>query len=69
MKLKTTIATWSFRTLLQKRKLDNIKQEMKRRKINILGIAKVRWQGAGKIIPGTFEIFYSRGTENEKKSG
>ena len=31
------IATWNVRTLLQKGKLDNIKQEMERLKINVLG--------------------------------
>ena len=36
--------------MLQKVKFDNIKQEMKRIKINIPGISKVRWQGAQKII-------------------
>ena len=66
MKLKTTIATWNVRTMLQIGKLDNIKQEMKRMKINILGIRKVRWQSAGKITSGTFEIFYSGGTEYER---
>ena len=52
--------------MLQKGKLENIKQEIKRMKIIILGISEVRWQGAGKITSGTFEIFYSGGSEHER---
>ena len=40
---------------------------MKRTKINILGISKVRWQGAGKKTSGTFEIFYPGGVEHERE--
>ena len=48
--------------MLQKGNLDNIKQEMKRMKTNILVMSKVRWQGAGKTTSGIFEILSSRGT-------
>ena len=43
--IKTTIATWEFRTVPQKGKLVNIKQKIRRTKIDILGIIEVRWQG------------------------
>ena len=42
MKLKTTIATWNGRKMLQKGKLENSNQEMKRMKINALSISEVR---------------------------
>ena len=35
-------------------------------KINILNMSKVRWQGAGNIMSGTFELYYSGGTEHER---
>ena len=60
-------ATWNARTLLRKRKLDNIKQKMERMKISILCINEVRWQGTGKKSSGTFEMFYSGGTEYERE--
>ncbi|GFO35620.1 craniofacial development protein 2 [Plakobranchus ocellatus] len=66
MKDKLNIATWTIRTLLQKGKLENIKQEMERMKLNILGLSEVRWKGAGKITSGGHEIIYSGGTESEK---
>ena len=35
--------------------------------IDILGLNKVSWQSAGKIISGRFEIFYSGSTEYERR--
>ncbi|GFO50026.1 craniofacial development protein 2-like [Plakobranchus ocellatus] len=69
MKDKLNIATWNIRTLLQKGKLENIKQEMERMKFNILGLSEVRWKGAGKITSGGHQIIYSGGTESEKGVG
>ena len=34
---------WNVRTLLQKGKLENVKQEMARLGINVLGISETRW--------------------------
>ncbi|GFN91316.1 reverse transcriptase [Plakobranchus ocellatus] len=65
----TKIATWNVRTMLQKGKLDNIKLEMERMKIDILGLSEVRWQGAGVITSGNYKIFYSGGTTHERGVG
>lgn len=43
------IATWNVRTLLQCGKNDNLKIEMARMKIDILGVSEVRWPEAGDI--------------------
>ena len=43
------IATWNARTLYQAGKLDNAIQEMKKMKIDILGIAETKWTESGKI--------------------
>ena len=68
-KLKTTqklkIATWNVRTVLQKGKLENIKKEMARLKLNILGLSEMRWKGAGTITSGTNKLVYSGGAEHE----
>ncbi|GFN77569.1 craniofacial development protein 2-like [Plakobranchus ocellatus] len=69
LKDKLNITTWNIRTLLQKGKLENIKQEMERMKLNILGLSEVRWKEAGKITSGGHEIIYSGGTESEKGVG
>ncbi|GFN81070.1 craniofacial development protein 2-like protein [Plakobranchus ocellatus] len=59
LKPNIKIATWNVRTMLQKGKLDNIKKEMERLKMNILGVSEVRWSGAGKIKSGKYEMYYS----------
>ena len=63
------IATWNVRTMLQKGKLDNIKREMERLNINILGISEVRWKGAGVISSGTHKLIYSGRIEHERGVG
>ena len=33
-----------MRTLLQARKLENLKEEMRRNKVDVMGISEVRWE-------------------------
>ena len=49
-----------------KEKADNFKKEMKRMKINTLGMNKVTWQGAKTITSGKNILnIHSGGTEHE----
>ena len=59
------IATWNIRTMLQKGKLENIKAEMKRLQINILGLSEVRWKGAGMFSTDGFTLIYSGGEQHK----
>ncbi|GFO28865.1 craniofacial development protein 2-like, partial [Plakobranchus ocellatus] len=43
------IATWNVLTLQQKGKFENVIKEMDRIKLHILGLAGVRWTGAGSM--------------------
>ena len=61
---KLKIGTWNVQTMLQTGKLENVKQEMKRMKINILGLAEMRWKGAGHITSDGFTILYSGGDKH-----
>ena len=63
------IAKWNVRTLNRCGKLENIKKEMDRLVINILGICEVRWAGAGKISSGKYTIIYSGGQKHENGVG
>ncbi|GFO36568.1 craniofacial development protein 2-like [Plakobranchus ocellatus] len=47
------IATWNVHTLHQKGKLENVVKEMYRIKLKILGLAEVRWTGAGSMKLGS----------------
>lgn len=66
---KIRIGTWNVQTLLQKGKLDNVKQEMKRMNLNILGLSEMRWKGAGCITSDNYTIIYSGGNQHQKGVG
>ena len=64
-----TIATWNVRTLLEKGKLDNIKHEMSRMKVNILGISEVRWKAARECESDGYKVIYSWGNKHGRGVG
>ena len=56
------VATWNIRAGYQSGKLSNIEKEMERLKIDIMGIAELKWPGAGEIITGEGnKVIYSGG--------
>jgi len=44
---KFRIGTWNVKTLLKTGKVEELKQEMKRAELDILGICETRWAGNG----------------------
>ena len=44
------LETWNVRTLYQAGKLDNLMQEMKSMRLDILGIAETHWVEKGKLL-------------------
>ena len=64
-----TIATWNVRTMAKTGSLENVKREMNRLKINILGLSEVRWQGAGSVNYDGYRIIYSGGEKCERGVG
>jgi len=63
---KLRIATWNVRTMHQPGKLDNIKQEANRMKLDILGLAEVRWLKSGKLMSDDHMLIYSGETKDHK---
>ena len=63
------LATWNVRTLFQCGKLENLKQEMNRLQLNILGICETRWTDAGSFRSDKFTSIYSGGMKHEKGVG
>ena len=63
------IGKWNIRTLLQKGKLDNLKQEMERMNLNILELSEVRWKGAGHITSDNYTFLYSEGDQHQRGVG
>ena len=67
--LNKRIATWNVRTMYQSGKMDSIVMEMKRMKINILGVCEVRWTQSGKLASEGTTFMYSGGTEHKHDIG
>ena len=64
------IGTWNVNTLYQAGKLNNVEREMKRLKLDILGVAEVRWTGADSIkLPEGGCFIYSGGQEHKHGVG
>ena len=55
------IGAWNARTLLQAGKLENLKEEMRRNKVDVMGISEVRWKQSGELMSDEFRMFYSSG--------
>ena len=49
VKSKIRLATWNVRTLHQPGKLYNLEREMRMLQVDVMGVAEVRWTGAGSV--------------------
>ena len=55
------IGTWNVRTLKKGGKLENLKTEMRKNKVSVLGVSEVRWTGQGEKRNGDYTVYYSGG--------
>jgi len=46
--------------------LENLKKEMQKNEVSILGVSEVRWKGQGEIRSGDYTVYYSGGERAEK---
>ena len=56
---KTRIVTWNVGTMYQPGKFECIQREASRLKIDILGLAEVRWTQSGKLTTDEHVMVYS----------
>ena len=61
-----TVGTWNVRTMNQG-KLDVVKAEMTRMKVNILGISEIKWTGMDHFTSDEHQIFYY-GHETQRRN-
>jgi hypothetical protein len=47
--------------------LENLKKEMQKNAVSILGVSEVRWKGQGEIRSGDYTVYYSRGERAKKR--
>ena len=53
--------TWNVRTLKKGGKLENLKTEMQKNRMSVLGVSEVRWTGQGEKRNGDYTVYYSGG--------
>ena len=68
-KNKTRIGNWNVRTMFETGKAGQVAREMKRYKLDILGISECRWRGSGKSKLNTGEVIIYSGEENIHQGG
>src|SRR6218665_3170017 len=69
LRKKMRIGTWNARSMLQLGKVQNLGRELERLRVEIFGIADVRWSGKGHFdTSGGHMIIYS-GEESQGNSG
>jgi len=61
------IETWNVRTVQRIGTFENIKVEMKKTLINIMGLGEVRWIGEGNFNSGGYRVIYSGGKKKENE--
>ncbi|PNF33686.1 hypothetical protein B7P43_G12051 [Cryptotermes secundus] len=59
------IGTWNVRTLNQAGKLENLKMEMQKNEVSVLGVREVRWKGQGEIR-SDYTVYYCGGERAER---
>ena len=63
------IVTWNVNTLYQAGKLDNLKKEAERMKLDVVGLSEVIWTSSGWLTLGGWTSYYSGGDRHEAGVG
>ena len=46
--------------------MENLKTEMQKNEVFVLGVGEERWKGQGEIRSGDYTVYYSRGKRAER---
>ena len=56
---KLRIGTWNVRSLLKEEKLENLRREMIKNRLDMIGVSETRWEGQGEENCDGAKLFYS----------
>jgi hypothetical protein len=52
------VGTWNVRILNRGGKLENLKKEMQKNKVSVLGASEVQWEGQWEIKSSDYTVYY-----------
>src|SRR6476469_8028527 len=55
------VGTWNVRTMNAMGKLDNVKEEIRRNRLSIMGVSEVRWKDGGDFVSDGYRVMYAGG--------
>src|SRR6476619_7569479 len=55
------VGTWNVRTMKAMGKLENVKEEIRRKRLSIMGVSKVRWKDGGDFVSNGYRVMYAGG--------
>ena len=56
----------NVRTSNREDKLENVKRQMQKNEVSVLGVSEVRWKGQGEIRSVDYTVYYSGGERAER---
>jgi len=60
------VGTWNVRSMLRVEKLENIKREMERSNLSIVGLTEVRWKETGDVSSDKYRVIHSGGQQSQR---
>src|SRR6476619_7450555 len=55
------VGTWNVRTMNAMGKLENVKEEMRRNRLSIMGVSEVRWKDGDDFVSDGYRVMYAGG--------
>src|SRR6478609_6475267 len=55
------VGTWNVRTMNAMGKLENVKEEIRRNRLSIMGVSEVRWKDGGDFVSDRYRVMYAGG--------
>ena len=63
--VQMSLGSWNVRTMA-KGKLENVKREMRRAKLNVLGLCETRWDNNGEFVSDEFRVIHAGSKGGQK---